>query len=121
MASEDFVWSVKNGDLEAVKTFLKTNSVHQQQEGRPALHFAADYGHTEVIACLLDAGAKIDEKDKHGITPLLAAIWEGHTSAVELLVKRGADINGKNPDGESYYSCAETDEMKALLKKLKCE
>jgi len=29
----------------------------------------------------------LKRKDKHGITPILAAIWEGHTSCVELLLK----------------------------------
>ena len=33
-------------------------------------------------------GAKIDSADKHGISPLLAAIWEGHTSCVKFLVEK---------------------------------
>ena len=27
------------------------------------------------------------QKDKHNITPLLAAVWEGHVSSVEVLLK----------------------------------
>ena len=33
-------------------------------------------------------GANIDSADKHGISPLLAAIWEGHTSCVKFLVEK---------------------------------
>ena len=29
----------------------------------------------------------MDGKDKHGITPVLAAIWEGHTSCVKYLLE----------------------------------
>lgn len=32
----------------------------------------------------------MQRKDKHGITPILAAIWEGHTSCVEYLLKKVA-------------------------------
>ena len=32
-------------------------------------------------------GAKIDATDKHGISPVLAAIWEGHTACVKYLLE----------------------------------
>ena len=32
-------------------------------------------------------GAKVDATDKHGITPVLAAIWEGHTACVQYLLE----------------------------------
>lgn len=30
----------------------------------------------------------LQSKDKHGITAILAAIWEGHTSCVKLLLEK---------------------------------
>jgi ankyrin repeat protein len=30
----------------------------------------------------------LQAKDKHGITALLAAIWEGHTDCVKLLLEK---------------------------------
>lgn len=54
-------------------------------------------------------------KDKHGITPMLAAIWEGHTECVEVLLRGGADIKGTAPDGTSYVDAAEKDEIKKLI------
>ena len=54
--------------------------------------------------------------DKYGITPLLAAIYEGHEEAVKVLILKGADKSGKAPDGRSYLEVAESDEMRALLK-----
>ena len=38
--------------------------------------------------CTIVQGANIDSADKHGISPLLAAIWEGHTSCVKFLVEK---------------------------------
>lgn len=53
--------------------------------------------------------------DKHGISPLLAAIWEGHTECVSLLLNQGADTNGKTPDGKSYLDVAEKTDIIHLL------
>ncbi|KAK3611879.1 hypothetical protein CHS0354_021315 [Potamilus streckersoni] len=113
----DFVWNVKNGDLTQVKKDIEQGcDVNAMFEGRYPIHYAADYGQTEVIRCLIDHGAQIDVKDKHGITPILAAVWEGHTESVKLLLEKGAKKNGKAPDGSSYIDCADSDEIKALLK-----
>lgn len=53
--------------------------------------------------------------DKHGITPLLAAIWEGHVDCVRILLENGAEKGGKAPDGTSYIDSAEKQEIRALL------
>ena len=48
---------------------------------------AADYGQSEIIEYLISKGTtSIDTADKHGITPLLAAIFEGHTQCVKILL-----------------------------------
>ena len=54
--------------------------------------------------------------DKHGITTLLAAIWEGHTPCVELLLEKGAESSGTCPDGTTYLDAAEKEEIKKLLR-----
>ena len=56
-------------------------------DGRLPLHYAGDYGQLEVVKYLCSKGAKVDSKDKHGITPVLAAIWEGHTACVKYLLE----------------------------------
>ena len=40
--------------------FQPNFDVNELIEGRTALHYAADYGHTDVIATLLQSGADID-------------------------------------------------------------
>lgn len=64
---------------------------------------------------LIVALLALQVKDKHGITPLLAAIWEGHTECVSILLRGGAEKTGTAPDGTSYLDAAEKDEIKALL------
>lgn len=113
------VWGLKNGDVEVVKQEIEKNSIDVNQpigQGRYALHFAADFGQSAIIEFLLSKGADINKPDKHGISPLLAAIWENHPQAVKLLLEKGADKNGTSPDGMKYIECAETDEIKMMLK-----
>ncbi|KAF6031868.1 hypothetical protein EB796_009770 [Bugula neritina] len=106
-------WSVKNGDLNAVKN-LGTD-VNEMLDSRYPLHFAADYGQLEVLEYLISQGADINAEDKYGITPLLSAIYEGHEKCVALLLEKGADKN-RTHNGQTYYECAETDAIKLLLK-----
>lgn len=84
-------------------------------DGRRPIHFAADYGQKEIIDYLIQLGSDVNALDKHGITPLLAAIWEGHTECVRVLITNGAKIDGRTPDGLSYLDAAEKAEIKSLL------
>ena len=56
--------------------------------GRCPSHYAADYGQLEVLQYLVSKGADVDAKDKHGISVILAAIWEGHTACVKYLIEK---------------------------------
>ncbi|KAJ8939350.1 hypothetical protein NQ318_005711 [Aromia moschata] len=96
--SGDFVWAIKNGDLEQVKDIVEKKEV----DGRPLILYAADYGQADVIEYLISAGADVNSKDKHGITAILAAIWEGHKDCVKLLLEKGAKKDGVAPDGKTY-------------------
>ncbi|KAI1309395.1 Myotrophin [Halotydeus destructor] len=115
--SGDLVWSLKNGDLDQVREHIEKNNieVNSSIDGRPLIHYAADYGHTEVIQYLIQKGANVNSTDKHGISALLAAIWEGHVSSVKLMLEKGADKSGKTPDGKSYLEAADDEEIKKLL------
>lgn len=114
----ELVWGIKNGDLDQVKDIIekKEIDVNKEVDGRPPIHYAADYGQTDVIHYLITKGADVNAKDKHGISALLAAIWEGHTDCVKLLLDKGASKEGTTPDGTSYLEAAEKDEIKLLLK-----
>jgi ankyrin repeat protein len=61
--------------------------------GLTALHYAAIYGRTDVVAILLEAGADIDAPDPHGWTALHMAADSGHIDVVRLLIEEGADLD----------------------------
>ncbi|XP_066991004.1 myotrophin [Anabrus simplex] len=115
----ELVWGIKIGDLDQVKDIVekKEIDVNKEIDGRPPIHYAADYGQEDVITYLISKGADVNAKDKHGISALLAAIWEGHTSCVKLLLDQGASREGSAPDGTSYIDAADKEEIKLLLKK----
>ncbi|XP_034472717.1 myotrophin [Drosophila innubila] len=115
--NENIIWTIKNGELDAVQTTFSndTQKVNDEIKGRFPIHYAADFGQLNVLKFLIKLGADVNRKDKHGITPLLAAVWEGHTNCVAYLLENGADKNGATPDGQSYVDVAEKDEIKKLL------
>lgn len=111
------VWSIKNGDLDSVKEIIEHEKldVNSMIDGRRPIHYAADYGQKEIIEYLIQLGANVNSLDKHGISALLAAIWEGHIECCRLLISKGAKIDGRTPDGMSYIDAAENAEIKSLL------
>lgn len=66
------------------------------QKARTALHIAASLGHLEVVETLLQFGASLSVKDKHGNSPLHLAVLGCHPSMTDLLVKKGASVNATN-------------------------
>ena len=58
----------------------------------------------------------LDLVDNHGITPLLAAIWERHIEVCEFLVSKGAKKDGLVPSGVTYLESTDVKEIKELLK-----
>ena len=63
-------------------------------DGITALHFAAERGHADVAAALLDAGASVAAGTRIGrYAPLHLAARGGHGPVVALLLEAGADAN----------------------------
>ncbi|KXZ43633.1 hypothetical protein GPECTOR_84g309 [Gonium pectorale] len=60
------------------------------------LHAAAEKGHVEAVAALLQAGANKEAVDKTGATPLHIAAENRHVEAVAALLQAGADKEAAN-------------------------
>ena len=72
-----------------------------------ALHSAvADGGHARIARALVEAGADVNAKQRHGWTPLHGAAHSGDVELVELLLGRGADPDAKHQEGKTALDLA---------------
>jgi ankyrin repeat protein len=89
-------------DAKTVQAILQTNAVAvdlPDDSRRTPLHDAASRDCTNVIAVLLQAGAKTGAKDQADETPLHVAAQEGFPDSVTMLVHAGSDLNARDRDG----------------------
>ncbi|UBF27121.1 ankyrin repeat domain-containing protein [Kovacikia minuta CCNUW1] len=77
-------------------------AIAEQSDRKTALIYAADKGHTEIVAALLAAGANVAIADKKGRTALEIAVQQGHADIVQLLQSAGAEA----PEGATQFSTA---------------
>jgi ankyrin repeat protein len=65
----------------------------QRRDFKHLFHQAAENGHTETVALLLEHGADVARVDEaNGATALMWAAKNGHTETVKLLLEHGADV-----------------------------
>lgn len=62
----------------------------EPEQGTPVLAFAADYGYTDVVKTLIDAGAGANQANWRGVTPLMMAAAGNHIDAMKVLLREGA-------------------------------
>lgn len=92
----DVVLAAGLGRAEEVLRFLLASS---SEKRLCALTLASQYGHTEIVSILLDAG---EDPNRYNIgihahsTPLHQAAAGGHDKVVRLLVERGARVDMKD-------------------------
>jgi ankyrin repeat protein len=62
-----------------------------------ALHLAAQYGHSEVVKLLIEAGAVVNctmtVRDIYGVTPLHLAVQNEHLDVMDILIAAGCDVH----------------------------
>lgn len=66
---------------------------------RPALHWAAENGLTEIATLLIEQGAEVNEIDHFGNTALHLALAD--PEMVQLLLASGAEVNAENAMGQT--------------------
>ena len=113
------------GDLQAVKAAIAADPAVVDAEKPPnkktALHYAAQNGHAEIVAFLLDKGAEVNRPNIAGETPLHYAVGLPDPAVVNLLLARGANLNARTTDGRSPLrmatAFAQLGSIQALLDK----
>jgi len=66
--------------------------------GWTPLMYAAESGHAEIVALLIEAGANVYSENNDGATALHLAAEKGRTKVARILLKAGADFDAR--DGE---------------------
>lgn len=93
-----------NGNLDQVKQITASEeTIHSEplhwedSEGKelksPAIFIAIDYGHTEIVQYLLEAGTPVELCDDNDYTVLQWASWTGHLPSVTALIEAGAKVD----------------------------
>ena len=66
--------SIIQEDFDVVKDYIsqrKNVNIKDNMSGKTMLHLATESGNLELVKMLIDAGAKVNAKDRYGRTPLL--------------------------------------------------
>ena len=84
------------GKIDAVRCLLNLKAdITKQRRQLSAVHFAAQYGHKDVLELLLEhtGDADVDFEATSDNTPLMFAVRYGHTEVVKLLIEKGANVS----------------------------
>ncbi len=70
------------------------------------IFYASVVGDVELLKKCLEGGAKADQVDEDGSTPLMLAAVNGQKDAVEFLLRKGADASRKDREGRNAAGMA---------------
>jgi|EP00945_MAST-04E_sp_MAST-4E-sp1_P000428 ankyrin repeat protein len=102
-------FSCAEGDVTAVDALLEAGADPNFNEGHDsygALHVAARYGHSEIVACLIENGASANLIDRLGHTPLHYAAIGSSVEAAKAIMEAGVDLAAHNRDGHTALDLA---------------
>jgi ankyrin repeat protein len=77
------------------------NARQESDDGTTPLHWAAHFGHVELVQRLVKGGADANARNDYGSTPLQEAAERGDPALVRLLLKAGADVESPNDEGQT--------------------
>ena len=85
------------GDYEVIDQETGEKKVVSMAHRTPLIE-AVEAGHEEIVKCLLEFKAKVNERDGDGCTALYVAFDEDEDDIAEMLLKHGADPDVGNMD-----------------------
>ncbi|KAJ5773917.1 hypothetical protein N7457_008813 [Penicillium paradoxum] len=105
--------AASNGDVERVRklvqgqarTYVDVNM--PDEEGTVPLIYASCFGHQEVVAALIDAGAFVDRQDRNQWSALMWAMTNRHKTIAKILLDHGASPDIKSSSGGTAFDFAQ--------------
>ncbi|KAI9674161.1 MAG: hypothetical protein M1817_001979 [Caeruleum heppii] len=101
--------AASNGDVDRIKRLL-SGKAHAfvdvdalDEEGTAPLIYASCFGHEDVVAALIEAGAKVDKQDRNQWSALMWAMTNRHKSIAKLLLDSGASPEIKSSSGRTAF------------------
>jgi len=82
------------------------------------LHTPAAAGDAEAVRALLAAGARVDDRDAAGQTPLMVAVRGGHAAVAQMLLAGGAEVDARDGRLDTPFLAAGRDGNAPLLELL---
>lgn len=110
LGSTPFLLASEIGDLDVIQCFVEHGAEldyapngKQADDlnitGQTALFMATLKEQNDVVKYLIEKGAKVNVRNRYGVSPLLLCSEAGNEELVKMLVNAGADIN-MSPSGE---------------------
>lgn len=90
----------------------------QAQGGFTPLYMAAQEGHSDIVASLLDAGANQSVSTTDGFTPLAVALQENKENVVNLLLEDDVKGRVKLP---ALHIAARKNDVKGKVHNIRCK
>jgi ankyrin repeat protein len=114
----DLILSLKSDDRRIIYAFLEhflsfkpkldlQKSLPGGLGGEPALHLAAQFGHPDAVALLLDHGANVNLKNQtRGATALHIAVYANQPEVAKVLIAHKADLEATEMSGATALTMA---------------
>ncbi len=102
-----FMKAARDGDFEGVRHYFEEGASleSRDEQGRTAMHIAAERGFSKTINILVELGANVNATDHQKETPLHRAAKQSHgADTAALLILNGADITIKNRFGDTAFT-----------------
>ncbi|MCG8649157.1 MAG: acyltransferase family protein [Pirellulales bacterium] len=107
------VWeALVAGDTDRVRSAIESSEigVHAvSKDGASLLTVAVFFGHTDMVAMLIDVGADVNQRNGDQGTALHSAAFVGRAEAAAILLRAGADADALDANGQTPKDLLKTD------------
>ena len=100
-------WAAGNNQISTIRYLVEERNMNvnimatKKAKGRTPLHYGCRNGWLEVARVLVELGATVDARAKHGVSPFQLAVWQNHLQICRYLVEE----QGVDPAQLNDFDC----------------